>query len=398
MSGRAEVSTDRGLGLQWWHVVAAGTVVWALFIGAVDLEGSLNVGVIDAVALAALVAWPAIPLAMYLDMRAIGGKAAWEPATKSWLLVSVVWLANVGAGLAYCIRRNSALRGEVPSANWRYGVYVGFLAWIGIVAADVALDHVPLGPLEPFVFGPVLYVTLIGFPVAIYLDAEYVRAHTDLEPNLRALVALSAVPLVNIFVGAFYIGGRWWHFQKTDPAATPVLPGEAEVGAGKAEAVSPWYRRAAAVFVAYFVVVVAIGSWLSLESDLGWDLLGLVLWPPFGFAFVACVHFDLRDVRRAGVPWGDTRYLYYLSVVIPAAAFWYVLRRLAKVQRARSKGLLDDDHDGGDENGGAGGDGRRDEELDVGDEASRETDATHGPDGTEAVDGTGFEWGESSRG
>lgn len=402
MSGGTEVATERGLPLRWWHAVAFFTGVWALFVATVDLGGSIPTGADDALTLLALVGWPAIPVAMYLDVRAIRDEAAWKPATVSWLVVSLVWFANVSAGVAYCLRRASAVRGDVPSGNWRYGVYAGLVGWVALLGTSYAMDYGYVE--EPALFGPALFVVWFGFPVALYLDAVRVRSYSDLTPNLRILVALSAVPLLNVLLGASYVGGRWWHVRKLDPDAEPTLPESGGTGPTGRGALSPWYRRAGGVFVVYFVAVVAAGSWLSLESDLAWNLLGLVLWPPFGLAFVGCIHLDLRDVRRAGVPWGETRYLYYLSVVIPAAAFWYLLRRLTKVQRVRSKGLLDvgdgDASDGGDGNGG--GDGGGDATTDAV-AATSATGTTDGPDRTDSgPDGTdasgGFEWGERSRG
>ena len=369
--------------LQWWHVVAAGVAVWTVFVATLDLSGSMPAGVDDALTLLALVAWPSIPVAIYLDIRSTGEEAAWSPATKSWLAVSAVWIANVPAGLAYCLRRASAFRGEVPSANWRYGVYAGLVGWIGLVAADTAVEYVSIGPLEPVLFGPVLFVVWFGFPVALYLDAIRVRAYTDLDPNVRALVALSAVPLLNVFVGAFYVGGRWWYVRKADATAEPTLPGSAE--ATGTEPLSPWYRRAVGVFVVYVLVVVAVGWGLSLQSDGAWLGLELAAWIPFGVFFTACIHLDLRDVREAGVSWGGTRYLYYTSAVFPGPAFYYLLRRLVKVNRARSNGLLDD----GD--GGGGDDGEP-----ATDAVAPPTDGSPGPDRTD--DGSGFEWADGSRG
>lgn len=341
MPDAPEIATDRGVSIQWWYVVAIAAALWALFFATTGLEGSLSTDALDAVTLLALLAWPAMPIAMYLDMRAIREEAAWEPATKSWLVVSVLWVANVAAGLAYCLRRASALRGELPGEHWRYGVYAGLVGWVGIVAADVAVDRVGLGPLEDVVFGPVLFTVWVGFPVVLYLDAVRVRAYTDLSPNLRPLVALSAVPVLNIVLGALYVGGRWWHVRKAGPEATPTLPADEGVAATRPEPLSPWYRRAIGIYVVYFLAVMGLGSWLSPGSDLGWNLLALVVWPLFGVVFTAAYHFDRRAVQGAGVPWGWTRYLFYLSVVVPALAFWYLLLRFHKVQRARKRGLLD---------------------------------------------------------
>lgn len=341
MSSPPGVATDRGLGIAWWHVVAVGTVTWWAFLVTFDVEQAVGPPLVDTLSLLAVVAWPVIPVAMYLDLRSAEDELAWEPATTSWLAVSLLPLANAAAGLAYCLRRRTAIAGELPSANWRYGVYAGLLAWIGVVAADVAVDTMDIGVIEEIAFGPLLAVVWFGYPVALYLDAERMRFTTDLSPNVRALVALSVVPLLNVVVGAFYVAGRWWHRRTADPDAEPTLPGRGGGHAARRAQISPWYRRAVGVFLAYSLLAVALASWLSLESDLEWAVLSLVVWPPFGLAFVTCFHLDNRAVREAGVPWGPTRYLYYSTAAFSGPAFWYLLSRLTKVERARSRGLID---------------------------------------------------------
>ena len=420
MSGAHNVSTDRGLSIQPWYGVAAGAAIWALFMASTDQEALLGGQVYDAITLLGLLAWPLIPVSMYLDLRRIGGRIAWNPATKSWLLVASVPVANVPAGAAYCLRRNYAVRGVLPSSNWRYGVYAGVLAWVGLLAADVAVDHVPFGPLEPVVFGPVLFLVWLSFPVVVYLDAVRFSHYPDRTPRLRALVVLSAIPLVNVLAGAVYAGARWWARRKLDPDVSLAVSASASGGDVQHERISPWYRRAVGVYVVYFLAVVALGSWLSLGPDLEWNVLGLVVWPAFGVVFTVCFHLDNRAVREAGVEWGRSRYAYYLSVVVPAAAFWYLLSRYTKVSRARSNGRLDgdvvgsgrvsprDDAGGGDSGSGdevgSGDEDRGGDAGSGGDEGSdgegsdgegSDDDAAGGDVGS--GDDTGFEWGGGSR-
>lgn len=395
MSGGTEVATDRGLPLQWWHLVAGGAAVWALYAAANGFEGAIGPQLYDLMGVFALLVWPVVPVAMYLDVRSIREEVAWAPATKSWLLVSALWIANVPAGLAYCIRRRQAVRGELPSPHWRFGVYAGVFVWVGVIAVDVAAGYVgvDLGPVDPVLTG-LLIVGWVGLPVAVYFDAVRFDSYPDQQLRIRLLVALSAVPLLNVLLVGGYAVGRWWHRRSLDPDVELAVPGATEVGTTLPEPLSPWYRRAASLFVVYVVLVFAVGFGLSLESDGAWIGLELVAWLPFGVLFTACLHLDLRDVRDAGVQWGGTRYLYYTSAAFPGPAFYYLLRRLHKVNRARRKGLLDDDAGGGD---GAG---------DATTDAVGATPATSGPDGPERAepgpDGTdaggGFEWGEGSRG
>lgn len=67
--------------------------------------------------------------------------------------------------------------------------------------------------------------TVTWWAFLVTFDAERMRFTTDLSPNVRALVALSVVPLLNVLVGALYVAGRWWHRRTADPDAEPTLPG-----------------------------------------------------------------------------------------------------------------------------------------------------------------------------
>ena len=400
MGEPSNLSRDRGLPFEWWHVVAAGTAAWALFLFTTDAEWLLGPVLFDAITTLALLAWPAIPVAAYLDLRGFRDVAAWEPATKSWLLVTAIPVANVPAGVAYCARRRCAVRGTFPSPRWRFGVYAGIVAWSVVLAAGAPVGDADLGALDPVVTA-LLFVAWLGFPVALYLDAVRCDAYPDTSLRIRAMVVLSAVPALNVLFGVVHVGSEWWLRRERDPDVTPTLPGEPDAGGGaptRPEPVSPWYRRASGVFVVYFLLLVVGGAWLSPGSRLAWDALALAAWLPFGIVFTACVHLDLRDVRRAGVPWGRSRYLYYTSAVFSGPAFWYLLKRFTKVGRARSNGLIeedggDNDGDGGDGSGTAG-----DERAGSGSGSTTAPGGTTGRDGSVVEDDAGFQWGGGSRG
>lgn len=389
MGGSLEVSTDRGLGLQWWHVVAAATGAWALLVATAGVEELVGAQLYDAIITLALLAWPLLPVAMYLDLRSLRGRVAWEPATKSWLSAALVPIANVPVGLAYCVRRRYAVRGQIPPDDWRYAVYAGLLVWVGIMAVDGVASYVgaDLGPLEPALTG-LLLVAWLGLPVAVYFDALRFSRYPDRQPRFRGLVVLAAVPLLNVLLVGAYSCVRWWERRKRDPGEELALHHDGATGSTGPDPVSPWYRRAVGVFVVYVLLVFVVGFGLPLESDGAWIALELVAWLPFGIFFTWCLHLDVRDVRDAGVPWGGTRYLYYSSVVFPGPAFYYLLRRLLKVHRARSRGLLDED---------AGGTSASGDPATIGAERDATPDATAGDRQTDG-DPAGFEWaGESSR-
>lgn len=329
---------------RWWYGVAIGSMVWAVFVLVPGPESALGGQATEALnshlAVLALLAWPAIPACISLDRRATREATAWDPSTRWWLLVAALPFVNASAGAAYCLRRPSALRGAVPSPRWRFVAAATYVGWVGIVAADALGESVALGALEPVIFEGLLFVVWLAFPVAVYLDAERGRAATDLDPNLGPLVALAAVPLVNLLVGAAYLGARWWHRHTADDPGTVTLPAAGGDGSAARDRISPWYRRAAASYAVYFLAMVLLGMRVPAGSDLAWSLLALVVWPLFGVPFTACVHYDIATLRDAGVVWGRTRYVYYLGVVIPALAFWYLLIRATKTNRARREGWL----------------------------------------------------------
>lgn len=344
---------------RWWYVVAVGTVAWAaLLLVAGVPDGSLPSLAADGVVLVALLAWPAIPVALYLDRRAIADEVVWDPRTRLWLLLGSIPIIDVSVGAAYCLRRVSAMRGTVPSRRWYYATAVGVVAWTGTVAVDVLDERMALGVVGDVVFGPALWLLWFGFPVAIYLDAVRAEAYLpEFDPRIEGVVALSVVPVVNLLVGWVYLGGRWWAGHNGEVRDEPAV-GDVDGEGTTTERISPWYRRAVVVYVGYVLAVAALGALAGLESDLSFNVLALLVWPPFGIAFVACFHYDQRALAAAGLEWGRTRLVYYLCVVIPALAFWYLIWRGVKVQRARRNDLLDVGGVGGDGEAGDGSNGR----------------------------------------
>lgn len=373
---------------RWWYVVALGPLTWGgLFLVVGIPTGTVPNTVSDVVAVAALLAWPAIPVGLYLDRRAIADETGWDPRTRLWLLAGMVPFVVASVGAAYCLRRVSALRGTVPSGGWYHATAVGAVGWTVTVAVDLAVDHVALGIVEDVVFGPPLWLLWFGFPVALYLDSVRAQAYLpEFDPRQEALSALSVVPLVNLIVGWSYLAGRWWAGHSGEVRAEPDVDGVDRAGDGR-ERISPWYRRAAVVYGLYVAGIAALGAVLGLEADLSWNVLALLVWPPFGLGFVACFHYDQRALDDAGLAWGRTRLVYYLGVVVPALGFWYLLSRFSTVRRARRRGLLDvgDDGPGGSDVGAAPSGGNDDD-----------TAGSDGDDAVGDVDGDDDEVGRSA--
>lgn len=389
---------------RWWYGVAAGTSVWAVFtlvVGEAGIESALEAaGVGELLTLAALLSWPLIPVALYLDVRRVRSETAWSPTAALWVFCSLFWISNVAAGTAYCLRRASAVRDEVPGERWYSVVRVGLAAWAVIFAIDGAGDHYALGPVEAIAFSPLLIVVWIGFPVALYLDAARVSGYTDWDPPVRPLVAAAPVPLVNVLAGVIYLYRRRRAFREADDPDTLSLADadgadDANVSAERSNGESRWYRRATATFVVYVFVLIALASQLSLSSEMAWNALALVTWPLFGIVFTGCLHYDLRTLRSAGVDWGPTRYLYYFSLPFPGPAFWYLIRRMTIVQRYDRRELFDDGADSGRSGGngsdgnGSSGNGSCNDRSGSDPGASRSTATTaNATDSTTAVDAT----------
>jgi hypothetical protein len=322
---------------RWWYGAATTAVAWAvyLFLGrSTDLVALLStpgVGLGLRVALFAL--WFLLPVFVALDWRAVREDAAWDLALGPWLLVSVVWLANVAAGTAYCVRRESALRNTVPSGQWAYGVAAGVAFWVALVLVNLLSAMVETGVVGAVFAGPLVLVALAGLPLACYLDVEHVRGHTHWSPSKRFWLAGASVPVVNVFVGGAYLLRRRAEFAETSDPDTVELRG---VEADPIEPVpSPWYRRIALATAAYFLLFVVLGGTPGLLSVDLWRLAA-VLWLPFGLAVLPMVHLDVEALRDFGLDWGPTRYLYLSAALLPPVAFAYLLRRSTMGRRALS--------------------------------------------------------------
>ncbi|MFB6171800.1 MAG: hypothetical protein ABEJ23_04650 [Haloarculaceae archaeon] len=318
---------------RWWYASATGAALAAVDLAlAFAVQPSAQTGVAaDAVAVAFLLGSLLVPVGTVLDVRSLDASVPWQPSGWRWGLASLVPVLNVSVAVAYCVRRSAAVRGTVPGAHWQSVVGVGALAWAGAFAIEVALDHVSLSFLDAL-FGPLFVLGLFVAPVAVYLDAAHVRGYTDWHPRAAAWAIGAGVPYLGALVCLGFLVRRRRAFVAADDPETVSLPA---VEAATAAPSSPWFRGAGALFAVHFLAVVALAAGTSL-SGTAVEVAALLLWLPFGPVFAGCVFLDARWRRAHDRAVGDRWFLYLLSVVVQAAAFWYLVRRATSRARTRA--------------------------------------------------------------
>lgn len=85
------------------------------------------------------------------------------------------------------------------SGNWVWGVAASLGLWVLVFAL----------PAEGGLAGLALLVAWGLMPVAVYFDAQWVRANTHWDPNTAVWGLGALVPLVNVLVGLVYLFRRY---------------------------------------------------------------------------------------------------------------------------------------------------------------------------------------------
>ncbi|QIO22717.1 hypothetical protein [Haloarcula sp. JP-L23] len=323
----------------WWYGVVLSTLVWVVgvvVLGVVPEGSPLDRRLGGPTALAMLLAWLVMPLSIALDRRSAGSELAWDPTTTLWVLGSLVWFVNVAVGAAYCLRRYVAASRRAPSRHWETAIAASVGFWVASLVLDYGL---PRGTIpDPLYDAMALFVLLtwVAMPVGILLDAVRVRGYTDWRPNTRGYVVGAAIPFVNVVVGAIYLYKRRDAFESVDATASFTLDSDHDED-DPAVPGSPWFRRAGYLFGGYFLLVLLVAVAVPSLSESGIEILGLLLWLPFGPFFAACVYKDAAWRRARDWTVGDNWWLYLCSAVVQAAAFWYVVRRASKSSRYRRR-------------------------------------------------------------
>lgn len=324
----------------WWYGVAVAALVWVigfLILGFAPESVDIVERLTGPVVLALLVAWLAMPVCLSLDQRQYGDRLAWRPRTAVWVVASLVWFVNVFVGVAYSLRRYVAARGTPPSERWVRILHVTVICWTVAFALDWSFPDGSLPAPVSDAMAVVVLFAWVGMPTAVLIDAVRVRGYTDWNPNPSAFVAGTAVPLVGIAVCVAYLYKRRTAFEATDATRKFSLPTATGNGTDADGGGSPWFRRSAYVFGAYFLLMVLLGASVPSVSDTGLELLGLAVWVPFGPFFAGCVYKDAAWRRNRDRRVGDRWWIYLLSALIQGVAFWYLLRRAGKAGRYRRR-------------------------------------------------------------
>lgn len=323
----------------WWYGVAISTLVWVvevLALGNVPESSPLDQLVAGPLAIATLVAWFAMPVCLYLDQRSARDDLQWSPTTWLWVVGSLIWFVNIVVGTAYCLRRYLATHGNAPSPHWRSLVAASLVVWVLLVGIDLVVPEGVAPPVLVDAMAALVVLAWAAMPIAILLDAARVRGYTNWQPNARRYSLGAAIPLLNLFVGGLYLYRRHAAFEDLDSTRVFSLA-DADDGAEPATAGSPWFPRAGLVFGFYFLLLVLVGAAAPAISDTGFELLGLLVWVPFGPFFAGCVYKDASWRRANDRPVGDYWWLYLLSTLIQGVAFWYLVRRATKASRIRRR-------------------------------------------------------------
>jgi len=323
----------------WWYGTAVGVVLVAgsTTLIAAAPEGGPSGFPGDLTAAAFLVGTLLVSVTILLDIRALRGDVPWSPSGARWGVASLVPVLNASVGVAYCIRRLAAVRGTVPGENWRPLVAASGVVWVAAFAIEVAVDHVSLPLVDRYLFGPLLAVGMFVAPVAVYLDAARVRGHTEWAPRAGLWAVGAAIPYVGALVCLGFLVRRRRAVRTADDPRTVSLP-DAEGDADAGRPSSPWFRAAAALFALHLLLVLALSASAGAGvSETAIELAAVLLWLPFGPFFAACVYKDARWRRENDREVGENWYLYLVALLVQAAAFWYLLRRVAKTADTRPR-------------------------------------------------------------
>lgn len=184
------------LGVPLFAAALAFALVGAQAVGLASGVGAVaGIGVMWVVGLLVALATPVL---LYLDARELGGHdLGWEPSPGLYAVLG--FLLSGPVVLHYLYRRHEEVRTDGGSDRW-------WLLAVGAVALPAALAALSYGGLLPS--GAVVAFALgLLLPVAVYRDAEYVRAcDAGWDPNPAMQFTLAFVSLILPFLTVPYLG------------------------------------------------------------------------------------------------------------------------------------------------------------------------------------------------
>lgn len=193
--GAAEVRSDPSLRRSEQYVAGAvglgvvATVVWAADVAWV---GDLLV----------VLAWLAIPTAVYLDVQEVEERMPWDADEGPWILGCLVPLFNAPIGTAYLIDRHVRVADAAPGETSDLWLW----ALVGSLAAH--LLAVPAAAVSPLLFGVVFIYGVTLLALSVYFDAKHFDDATDWDPDEGAWAGATVVAtllLLGWAVAAVYL-------------------------------------------------------------------------------------------------------------------------------------------------------------------------------------------------
>lgn len=91
------------------------------------------------------------------------------------------------------------------SENWWYGILAGIVLWTIVL---LTVSSVPTESTLGTLFAFLILIAWVIMPVAVYFDAQYVRANSRWNPSSAIYIILTLVWIVNLIVGAVYLYRR----------------------------------------------------------------------------------------------------------------------------------------------------------------------------------------------
>jgi predicted RNA-binding Zn-ribbon protein involved in translation (DUF1610 family) len=109
VSSRDSADFQTSVSETWWYGVAAGTLIWTVFVAAAFvMPETWEPG--SGVSLGILAAWFITPISVYFDTEYVRANSNWNPNIALWVILTIIWIANIPAGIAYLIRRNQSVK------------------------------------------------------------------------------------------------------------------------------------------------------------------------------------------------------------------------------------------------------------------------------------------------
>lgn len=195
-----------------YYAFVASAAVFFVFLFPVEwIYGEQETGLEALVA----VAWLAMPVAGYLDIRYVREMedVNWTPKGWLWTLGFVSPILNLSAAVPYLLRRHEKVeRRESWSAWWRLALAAAALLFLvlmtGVFVEDYVSDAAAVEDAFTEATAMALVFSTVLAPVSVKYDVEYVEERYDWKPDSGLWMLGAAIWFVNFFVLVGYAAKR----------------------------------------------------------------------------------------------------------------------------------------------------------------------------------------------